>query len=91
MPSDVPIAILEAMARGKPVIGSPIDGIPELIEGRGLVADPLDPARLASAMLSLAENGGQRERLGSNALAFMQSYPDWGEIGDQLLSEAGLA
>jgi len=90
VPSDVPIAILEAMARGKPVIGSPIDGIPELIEGRGLVADPLDSAGLADAIVSLVRNSEQRKRLGSNALAFMQSYPDWREIGEQLLSEVGL-
>jgi len=90
VPSDVPIAILEAMARGKPVIGSPVDGIPELIEGHGLIADPLNPAALASAIVSLVQDKSQRNRLGNDALTYMQSYPDWEQIGHQLLTEVGL-
>jgi glycosyltransferase involved in cell wall biosynthesis len=91
VPSDVPIAILEAMARGKPVIGTSIDGIPELIEGRGLVVDPLDVEEFSGAMLRLAENQELRERLGDNAHDFMRTYPDWEAVGHQALTEARLA
>lgn len=91
VPSDIPIAILEAMARGKPVIGTPIDGIPELIEGRGLVVDPLDPEVFSGAMRSLVEDEPLRERLGRNAHEFMRGYPDWEAVGQQALTEAGLA
>lgn len=91
VPSDVPIAILEAMARGKPVIGTPIDGIPELIEDRGVVVDPLDPTAFSSAMLRLVEDTGLRKRLGQNAREFMRTYPDWETVGRQALTESGLA
>lgn len=91
VPSDVPIAILEAMARGRPVIGSPIDGIPELISGRGVVVDPLDPKLFASAMLSLISDKAGRDRLGKSARDYMMNYPDWETIGNQAMQEAGLA
>lgn len=91
VPSDIPIAILEAMARGKPVVGSPVDGIPELIEGRGVVADPLDEKALAGAILSLLRDRKRRVRLGNNARAFMEAYPDWDAVGRHALAEAGLA
>jgi glycosyltransferase involved in cell wall biosynthesis len=80
-PSDVPIAVLEAMARGKPVISSPVDGIPELVQGRGVLVDPLDKKALAAAMLKCAGSRGYRQDVGRLARQFMNSYPDWDEIG----------
>lgn len=91
VPSDVPIAILEAMARGRPVIGSSIDGIPELISERGVVVDPLNSRLFANAMLSLIVDKGERDRLGENARNFMKDYPEWGVIGNQVIKEAELA
>lgn len=90
VPSDVPIAILESMARGRPVIGSSVDGIPELITGRGLVVDPLNVETFSNAILSLVNDQEKCKRLGENALEFMRSYPDWNDIGNQALAEACL-
>ncbi len=49
---NAPVSVLEAYALGKPVIGSNIGGIPELIrEGEtGTVVPPHDPRALAEAM-----------------------------------------
>lgn len=91
VPSDVPIAVLESMARGRPVIASSVDGIPELITGRGLVVDPLDVEEFSNAVLSLVKDQEKCRKLGENALEFMQSYPDWNDIGNQAATEAGLA
>lgn len=89
--SDVPIAYLEAMASGKPVVGPAIDGIPELVVGHGMIASSLDPGELAKALTILIEDRDERVRLGQSARRFMQTYPDWQQIGDQLLREVGLA
>ena len=86
--SDVPIAILEALARGRPVIASPVDGIPELVDGRGLIVDPLDADALALAMVRLSQDGALLRRLGSAAREFMATYPTWDEISDNLLAES---
>lgn len=90
VPSDVPIAILESMARGKPVIGSNIDGIPELIENRGLVVDPLNPSSFAQTLHSFASDPSLRAQLSINARTFMRTYPVWEKVGEQALLEAGL-
>lgn len=85
--SDVPIAILEALARGCPVIASPVDGIPELVDGRGLIVDPLDTDALALAMVRLSQDDVLLQRLGNAARKFMATYPTWNEISDKLLTE----
>jgi len=61
-----PMSVLEAMAYGKPVVGSRIGGIPELIvDGEtGLLFPPGDQDELREHLLSLMENPARRERLG---------------------------
>ncbi len=50
-----PMAVLEAMSAGKPVIASDIDGVKESVSGgeSGLLVPPGDARALAGAMLSL--------------------------------------
>ncbi len=64
-----PIAMLEAMASGLPVIGARRDGIAEqVIPGAGLLVEPDDPRALADAITWLAaQNAGVRERIGTVA------------------------
>ena len=62
-----PMSILEAMAYGKPVIGSDIGGIPELVvHGEtGLLFPPGDHASLRLRLLELMENSEMRFRFGA--------------------------
>ncbi len=61
-----PMSVLEAMAYGKPVVGSDIGGIPELIAHgeTGLLFPPGDQEALQSQLLRLMENPDERRRLG---------------------------
>ncbi len=56
--------IPEAFALGKPVIGTRLGGIPELVfhEKTGLLVSPGDPAGLAKAIVRLLEDAGLRGR-----------------------------
>ena len=55
-------ATLEAMAHGRPVIGTQVGGIPEMVvDGEtGLLVPPHDPPRLAAAIDRLLGDAGQR-------------------------------
>jgi glycosyltransferase involved in cell wall biosynthesis len=57
---------LDAMAAGKPAIGTRIGGIPEVVEdGRtGLLVPPADPDRLADAIVELLRDPAKRQRMG---------------------------
>lgn len=65
----IPVALMEAMAVGLPVVSSDLSGIPELIEsGRtGLLVAPEDPDALADAVQRLADDPIVRHTLGAAA------------------------
>lgn len=58
--------LIEAMAMGRPVIGSAIGGIPEIIDHgvNGLLVPPGDPQALAAAISYLVGNAEERRRMG---------------------------
>jgi glycosyltransferase involved in cell wall biosynthesis len=64
-----PIAMLEAMASGRPVIGARVDGIAEQVTpAAGSLVEPEDPAALASAIADLAAlPASRRAELGAGA------------------------
>jgi len=61
----IPVALLEAMSYGLPVIGTNAGGVPELLgSGAGLLVPPGDPPALAEAIERLARDEALRGRLG---------------------------
>ncbi|MBV6623803.1 MAG: glycosyltransferase family 4 protein [Rivularia sp. (in: Bacteria)] len=65
----LPMALLEAMGWGLPVIVTPVGGIPELITSteNGLLVTPGDIQQLSDMMQSLIENQSLRVSLGNAA------------------------
>ena len=61
----IPVALMEAMAAGVPVIATRLSGIPELVEDgeSGLLVPERDPAALAGAMARLAADAALGARL----------------------------
>lgn len=61
----IPVALMEAMAAGIPVVATSTGAIPELVtDGTGLLVSPKDPKTLADAIEQLAKNPELRRRLG---------------------------
>jgi len=86
--SDVPISILESMAIGKPTISTCTDGIPELLEGRGLLVKPNDSDQLARSILSLLTDPSLAAKLAKNAREFMcNEYPRWNQIEENFVDQ----
>ncbi len=63
---DMPLAILDAMALGKPVVSTRLAGIPEEVEDgvTGLLAEPGDAEGLADALMRLTKDAPLRARMG---------------------------
>jgi len=65
---DMPVAILEAMACGLPIIATSVGSIPEFIEDNinGYLVSPRQPSALAEKMAFLVRNSDIRQTMGSS-------------------------
>ena len=62
----IPVALMEAMAAGVPVISTTTGGIPELLDsGAGILVPPEDSEALADAIQLLMEDSEMRSKVGA--------------------------
>jgi len=73
-----PLAAMEAMASGRPVVCSRVGGLAELVshEETGLLVPPADPACLAEAVLRLLADPALGHRLAGRARVKVTRYDD---------------
>lgn len=58
------MALLEAMAQGRPVVATGVGGVPDVVRGCGLIAAPGDVHELASAVTTLLRAPGLARLMG---------------------------
>lgn len=70
----LPMAVLEAMAAGLPVVASDVGGVGTAVQHQvtGLLVPPRDPARLADALLAVLGDRVLRRRLGEEGRRVFQ-------------------
>ena len=89
----LPLAVLEAMAKGLPVVASPVGGIPEALGDTGvLLPEPGDPAfrrALADSVCDLVLDEPRRRSLGRLARARAESEFSESRMVDQWLDLVG--
>jgi len=80
-----PVALIEAMAAGRPIVATAVGGVPDIVEhGRsGLLVPPGDAATLASALVTLAGDEPRRARLGEEGRAAAARH-DPGRLLDEI-------
>ena len=85
----IPVALMEAMMSGLPVVASALSGIPELVEDErtGFLVTPGDPEALAERLERLAGDPELRRRLGAAARAKVATEFDIHEGARLLLGE----
>jgi glycosyltransferase involved in cell wall biosynthesis len=82
---NAPLAVLEAMAAGKPVLVTRRGGLPELVRGgTGLVCDPDDEHSMASGLRTLLADDELCKKLGTRARAFAEEELSTGRHQMQL-------
>lgn len=93
----LPMAILEAMAFGLPVVATAVGGIPDVVRDNqsGLVVAAGDVAGLAAAIAALARDPELRRRLGENGRSLVEELAGasvvaarWRELYASVLSRA---
>jgi glycosyltransferase involved in cell wall biosynthesis len=69
-----PLALLEAMAHGVPVVATAVGGVPAIVEDQknGLLVPPADPAALSEAMRAVARDRQLRQRLSAAGARLVQ-------------------
>lgn len=79
------IVLLEAMACGRPVVASDIEGYRSVVTDTvdGLLVPPKNPEALAQAIILLANNPTQRKNMGQAGRKKAEKY-SWKNVVDQL-------
>jgi glycosyltransferase involved in cell wall biosynthesis/protein-tyrosine-phosphatase len=84
----IPMAVLEAMALGIPVVASAVGGVPEVIQDRvnGMLVPPGDERRLADACVELARDPASAQMLVARARRTVEERFSHEQSGRALLA-----
>jgi glycosyltransferase involved in cell wall biosynthesis len=82
-----PLVVVEAMASGRPVIGTKVGGIPQKIKDgwNGFLIEPANEQQLAGKIKYLVDNPEERKRMGANSRRYAEEEYDWSKIAERLL------
>lgn len=77
-------AAVAACTFGKPVVGSRVAGLSEMVRaaGNGLLVPPDEPAALAEALADLLRNPDRRRRCETNSLIYARTDLSWQRIAE---------
>jgi glycosyltransferase involved in cell wall biosynthesis len=83
--SDIPLIVLEAMALGKPIVASNLEGIKEaVIDGKnGILVNLDNSGELANAITILLNDPNLREEISNQAVSYVKRY-SYSEISKRL-------
>lgn len=82
----LPLALLEAMAAGLPVVGNAIDGLRDILPdgAAGFLVSPGDHAAMADRIIALAADPVMRARMGAEGLNLVRMKYDLKRVVDTL-------
>lgn len=78
----LPLSLLEAMARGRPVVASAVGGIPEAIEDgvQGRLVPPNDPRALAEALAGIHKMADAARQMGLRGAERVRERYTWQKV-----------
>ena len=84
------LVLVEAMASGRPVIGSNVGGIPYIIreaEKCGFLVEPKNVSELSEKIIILLKDESLREKFGVNGRKVVEERFSWDKIAERYLEE----
>lgn len=84
----MPIALLEALSHGLPIVATSVGAVPEVIEHerQGVLVPPHHPEQLADAMRELVLNPDRRRSMSAAARLLAETRFSVGRFGDDLVA-----
>jgi len=81
------VVLTEALASGKPLVGSNVGGIPAQIKDgwNGFLVEPGNEKQLAEKIRYLIDNPEEREKMGKNSRKLAREEFDWEKIAERYL------
>jgi len=82
------VVAIEAMAHGRPVVGSRVGGLAEIVvDGEtGILVPPRDSAALRRALLQLLDDGDLRARMGAAGRSRVSELCSWERVAPKVLA-----
>lgn len=69
-----PLALLESMASGLPVIATSVGGMRDIVKDNGVMVPMGEVSLFANAIIGLAQNGDMRKKYGRRSFELVQEY-----------------
>jgi glycosyltransferase involved in cell wall biosynthesis len=84
----LPLVVAEAMASGRAVVATAVDGVPEIVlDGEtGLLVPVDDPDAMATAMIRVHEDSGLRDAFGAKGLRRAAAEYNWNVVSRRYAS-----
>jgi glycosyltransferase involved in cell wall biosynthesis len=81
-----PLVVVEAMASGKPIIGTKVGGILHKVKDgwNGFLIDPADERQLADKIKYLMDHPEERKRMGTNSRKYAEEEFNWRKVAERL-------
>jgi glycogen synthase len=84
----LPLVCIEALAAGRPVVASAVNGIPEIVRGgeTGFLVPADDPAALAAALMRALQAPEEAARLAARGRALVEQHYAWPVVAPAYLA-----
>lgn len=70
----LPVSILEAMSYEKPILATPVGGIPEVVKDNGILFQPGDLSAIYKSVDLIANDASKRRQMGHKSKEMIEAY-----------------
>ena len=86
VPSEIPLAVIEALAMGKPVVISDCGGTAQFVGPAGVTVPPFDAQALSSAIIEICTNNQAYQHMAAEARKLIAAQLSWHQVAQRLVA-----